>query len=271
MTDDTTTPLLSGVSSNSRDTRQHHRPESPPFQLSSESTPLLRHGGTYGITYGTDEDQRPSSASISQSPLDSEDSSKQRHRRWSVVIAIWALITAVVLILVFGFATPATVKEYTQEAAVFTPQKISIDSATSDGVSVRIQGDFSLDGSRVRRTIVRDIGRFATWIAKEIETSETKVDVNLPNYGNALLGSVFLPAVKVNIREGHSNYIDILANLQSGDVTDLRQVAEDWMSGRLAQLRVQGTANVDIRSGILKFANQIVTTEIILDGWPYQF
>lgn len=268
MTDDSTAPLLSRASSNSRDTSPHshkqdhqHQPDSSPFHLSSESTPLLRHEG---VSYGT-EDQRPSTAT-SHKTLESEGPTKRRRCHWPVVIAISILIVAVILALIFGFAAPAAVKDYAQEAAVFTPQKISFDSATSDGVSVRIQGDFSLDGSRVKRATVRRTGRLATWIAKEVETGETTVDVYLPEYDNVLLGRAFFPAVKVNIREGHSNYIDLIVNVQSGDVAGIRQVADEWMGGRLAQLRVQGQADVDIRSGILNFGNHLIAADFMLDG-----
>lgn len=271
MADDSTTPLLSGrESTNSRDTspylnKQRRGLGSAPFSLSSESTPLLSHEDPRGISYGT-ESQETSPVSASQNGADSENLGKQHRRRWPITIAISVLIAAVLLTLVFGFATPSAVKLYAQEAAVFTPQNISFDSATPEGLSVRIQGEFSLDGSRVSWGLARNTGRLATWIAKEVETSEIKVDVYLPEYNNILLGRAFLPAVKVNVREGHSNHIDILANLQSGDVDGIRQVADEWMNGRLAQLRVQGTANVDIRSGILKFGNQAITVNRLLDG-----
>ncbi|PCG92826.1 Protein of unknown function DUF3712 [Penicillium occitanis (nom. inval.)] len=264
MADDSTAPLLSRASTDSRDTsyshKHHHQgPDSPSFQLSSESTPLLRHENAYSISYGTD-NRRRSSASTTHSI---EDPTKHlRRRRWPVVIAITTLLAAVLSTLVFGFAAPTAVKHYAQEAAVFKPQRIALDSATSEGVSIRVQGDFSLDGSRVKHPFVRSTGRIATWIAKEVETSKTQVDVYLPEYDNVLLGRAFLPAVKVNIREGHSNFIDIVANLQSGDVAGIRQVADDWMNGRLAQLRVQGTADVNIRSGILKFGSQAITADL---------
>lgn len=268
LADDSTAPLLSRASTDSRDTsyshkHHHQRPDSPSFQLSSESTPLLRHEGTYGVSYGTD-NRRRSSASTTHSI---EDPTKHpRSRRWPIVIAITTLLAAVFLTLVFGFAAPAAFKQYAQEAAVFKPQRIALDSATSEGVSIRVQGDFSLDGSRVKHPFVRSSGRIATWIAKEVETGKMQVDVYLPEYDNVLLGRAFLPAVKVDIREGHSNFIDIVANLQSGDVAGIRQVADDWMNGRLAQLRVQGTADVNIRSGILKFGSQAITADLALTG-----
>jgi hypothetical protein len=267
MTDDPSAPLLGTASTKSRETspypnKQHRGPGSSSYTLSSESTPLLRHDDTREISYGT-EDQRRPSASTSH---DSEDPTKQRRRRWPITIAISSLIAAVLLTLVFGFAAPSAVKQYAQEAAVFTPQKISIDSATPEGVAVRIQGEFSLDGSRVGGALVRNTGRLATWVAREVETSEAQVDVYLPEYDHVLLGCVSLPAVKVIIREGQSNYIDILADFQSGDVDGIRQVADKWMSGRLNQLRVQGTANVDIRSGILKLGNQMITANRVLNG-----
>lgn len=268
MADDSTAPLLSRASTDSRDTsyshkHHHQQPDSPSFQLSSESTPLLRHEGTYGISYGTDNPRRPS-ASTTHSI---EGPTKHpRSRRWPIVIAITTLLAAVILTLVFGFAAPAAVKQYAQEAAVFKPQRIALDSATSEGVSIRVQGEFSLDGSRVKLPFVRRTGRIATWIAKEVETGKTQVDVYLPEYDNVLLGRAFLPAVKVNIREGHSNIIDIVANLQSGDVAGIRQVADDWMDGRLSQLRVQGTAEVNIRSGILRFGSQSITADLAFTG-----
>lgn len=272
MADDSTAPLLSRASSSSRDTsyshkHHHQRSNSPSFQLSSESTPLLQHEGTNGVSYGTDNRRRSSASSTTHSI---EDPTKHpRSRRWPVVIAITILIAAVLALLMFGFAAPAAVKQYAQEAVVFKPQRIALDSATSDGVFIRVQGDLSLDGSRVKHPFVRSTGRFATWIAKEIETGETQVDVYLPEYENVLLGRAFLPAVKVDIREGHSNSIDIVANLQTGDVAGIRQVADDWMNGRLAQLRVQGTADVNIRSGILKFGSQAITADLALTGWFY--
>ncbi|OKL59225.1 hypothetical protein UA08_05673 [Talaromyces atroroseus] len=271
MIDDPSAPLLGRAPTNSRDTsphpsKQHREFGSSSFILSSESAPLLRHDDSRSISYGT-EDQRRPSTSTSRSAVDSEDPPRRRRRpSWPINIAVSSLIAAVLLTLVFGFAAPSAVKQYAQEAAVFTPQKISIDSATSEGVSVRIQGEFLLDGSRVSGALIRSTGRFATWIAREVETSDAQVDVYLPEYDNVLLSRASLPAVKVNIREGHSNYINILADLQSGDVDGIRQVADKWMGGRLTQLRVQGTANVDIKSGILKFGSQIITADKVLDG-----
>lgn len=131
---------------------------------------------------------------------------------------------------------------------------------------MRVQGNVTLDGHRVSQKPVRDIGRFATWIAKEVEIGESQVDVYLPEYDNALLGTASLPTVKINIREGHVNYIDILAELQSGDVAGIRQVADDWMSGRLGELRVKSIANVAIKSGILNIGQQAISADIQIDG-----
>jgi hypothetical protein len=158
------------------------------------------------------------------------------------------------------------VKEYAQQAVFFSPQKLSIDSATSSGISLRVQGNVTLDGHRVSQKPVRDIGRLATWFAREVEIGESKVDVYLPEYDNVLLGTASLPAVKLNIREGHVNYVDILAELQSGDVAGIRQVADDWMSGRLGELRVKSIANVAIKSGILDIGQQAISADMKIDG-----
>lgn len=280
MVDDGMAPLLSRASTDEEDASRanghhhHHRPrsESPSFFLSSESTPLLRHEDANGISYGTRSRTLSSASAASHPAYAEEESSKHRRSgRWPIIIAITLLIIAVILTLVFGFVAPAAIKQYAQEAAVFKPQKISLDSATADGISVRIEGEFLLDASRVNRPFARGTGQVVTWIAKEVETSEMKVDVYLPEYNNVLLGSAYLPSVMLNIRQGYSNQIDIVANLHSGDVAGVRQVADDWMSGRLSRLLVQGIANLDIRSGILKFENQNIAADVVLTGKPLFF
>lgn len=252
-----------------RNTSQH-RSISSSFDPDSESAPLLQGGGdNQRSLYGGVEDRsRPASLALRNSPEFGEPThqGKRQQRRWPIVVALSFLTISILLILTLGFAAPVAVKDYAQQAVVFSPQKLSIDSATSSGVSLRVQGNVTLDGHRVGQKHVRDIGRFATWIAREVEIGESKVDVYLPEYDNVLLGTASLPSVKLNIREGHVNYIDILADLQSGDVAGIRQVADDWMSGRLGELRVKSIANVAIKSGILNIGQQAISADMQIDG-----
>lgn len=273
MADESTTPLLDRASSQLRHVSPH--PASPPgsshsarsnvqrkrsrsFELSSEWTPLLQRRDEDLSRYGTETQDR----SLSPTP---HDPAKGR-RPWPTFVALASLTVAVLLILVFGFVAPSTVKEYAEKAAVFQPQKISIDSATLSGVRARVQGEFFLDGSRVQSKPVRDLGRFATWIAREIETGGTEMQVYLPEYGNVLLGTASLPPVKLNIRDGHVNQVDVLTDLQLGDVRRIRQVANDWLEGRLGQLRIKGTATVGLKSGLLDLGTQVISETLTFDS-----
>jgi hypothetical protein len=244
--------------------RSQHRSISS-FDPDSESAPLLQ--GQRSLYGGIEDSSRPASLALRNPPEFGESRNEdKRQRQWPILVALSFLTISVLLILILGFVAPVAVKEYAQQAVVFSPQKLSIDSATSSGISLRVQGNVTLDGHRVSQKTVRDIGRLATWIAREVEIGESKVDIYLPEYDDVLLGTASVPVVKLNIREGHVNYIDILAELQSGDVAGIRQVADDWMSGRLGELRVKSIANVAIKSGILNIGQQAVSADMKIDG-----
>ena len=153
-----------------------------------------------------------------------------------------------------------------RKALVFEPDRLSIDSLTSFGVRARIQGDFWLDASRVRRKPIRDLGRFATWVAREAETGESEVKVYLPGYSNTLLGTARIPAVKVNIRNVHYNHLDIFTDLKPGEVEGIRAVADDFLAGRLKQLDVQAVARVPLKSGLLKLGTQTISQIMSFKG-----
>lgn len=187
-------------------------------------------------------------------------------QRWPTIVALSALTLAALLILSLGFAGPALVKEYSKEALVFEPTNISIESFTATGVQARFQGDFVLDASRVQRKPVRDFGRIGTWIAREIETEESEIKVYLPDYDNILVGTATLPPIKVNIRAGHVNHIDFVSDLQPGQLVEIRQVANDWLSGQLEQLRVEGMTTVDLKSGWFSLGAQTISESLLLQG-----
>jgi hypothetical protein len=89
-----------------------------------------------------------------------------------------------------------------------------------------------MDASRVKNEHVRNLGLFGTWIAKKVESKESKVEVYLPEYGNILVGTAAVPRVVVDIQNGHITPIDFLAELTPGDMDGIRQVANDWLEGR---------------------------------------
>ena len=171
-----------------------------------------------------------------------------------------------IAILGLCFAAPAVVEEYAKEAIVFEPTNLSIDSFTTTGVKARIQGDFKLDGSRVHRKSVRDLGRAGTWIARAVESKQSYVEVYLPEYGGILLGTATVPPIVVNIRDGVTTHVDFLADLSAGDLDGLRRMANEWLEGRIGSLSVRGVADVPLKSGLFGLGTQTISETVVFRG-----
>ena len=230
-------------------------PSSPP---PSEQTPLLQDDEqSYRNTNGAASPAVQSLQSVSD---------QKKHHRAPTIIALSFLSLAVLVILCIGFAAPAVVQEYAKEALVVQPEKLSIDSFTANGVRARIQATFYLDASRVRRKAVRDLGRFTTFIAREVESGPSHVRVTLPEYGGVLLGTAQVPPVKVNVRNGHSNRVDILTDLKPGDIDGIRAIAKDWLDGRLGSFSVKAIADLSLKSGIFPLGQQSIMQEMRFDA-----
>ena len=224
-----------------------------------ESTPLLSRADEHRAYHNDPADPSSPAASSLRSLQHSVKESKREIRRWSTVFAVTLLCLIVLTILGLGFAAPAVVEEYARESVTFKPTNLSIDSFTAKGVKARIQGDFSLDGSKVRKKSVRDLGRAGAWIARRVEARHLDVQVVLPEYGDLLLGTAEIPSIVVDVRDGHTTHIDIIADLEAGDTEAIIRTGRDWVDGRLDRLRVLGQANVGLRSGIFSFGTQSVT------------
>ena len=278
MADESTAPLLDRASTPTLD--RPSSPVEPPASsplgrqrknakqpsLLSESTPLLRRGNDLP-RYGGEEQPTSSSPAASHHSLLHEATYEVKGRpRWPLLLAIALLALAAVAIVASGFVVPSVVKEYAQEAAVFTPKEFSIESTTRIGVRARIKGEFRLDSSRVQKQSVRNIGRFVTGIARMVETSESEAQVYLPEYGNVFVGTASLPPVKLKIGDGQVNFVDILTDLRPGDVAGLRRVANDWLEGRIGQLRLKGTVTFMLKSGLLSLGSQVLSDIVSFDG-----
>ena len=237
---------------------------------SSESTPLLsREDGDNRPSYSGTEAANGTASPATQSLRSLQDgsSTKTKHqKRWATILSLSILSIVVVLILCLGFAAPAVVEEYAKEAIVFEPTNLAIDSFTATGVRARVEGDFVLDATRVKKKSVRDLGKAGTWIAKEIESTATELKVYLPSYENLLLGTAKLPSIKLNIQSQHVNHISIGVDLAPGDVDGLRRLANDWLDGDLGQLKVLGIAQVGLKSGIFRLPQQTISQSLIFEG-----
>lgn len=232
--------------------------DEPTNDQASENTPLL----------SLDDEERTYSHANGVSASDSLRShgESKKPRRWATAVALSVLSLTVLAILGLGFAAPAVIEEYTKEALVFEPTNLSIDSFTGEGVVARIQGTFTLDGTRVRKKSVRNLGRVGTWLAKEVESDKSTVKVYLPEYGNLVLGTADVSPMKVNVRDRHWNHIDFLTELRPGNVEGARRIANDWLDGKLTRLVVKGVARVPLKSGIFRLGTQTVEAMIGFEG-----
>ncbi|KAL4927175.1 uncharacterized protein BDV17DRAFT_133517 [Aspergillus undulatus] len=266
MTDEESRPLLGEHHDESyhREASSINR-ERRSFEVSSESTPLLHRRNDDLSTYGGIESPRASSPASATASSDDDPKKPRNKVGWTVVCGLFT-VGAIIVILILAFIVPALAKQYVKEAAVFEPTNLSVESATSDGVRTRVQANVVLDANRVRSGPVKNIGRFVTWVGREVETDQSHVDVYLPEYGNLLVGSASLPPLKVSIRNGHVNHLDFEANLVAGKVEGLRSIAVDWLEGRLESLLLQGRATLRLRSGLLSLGEQTLIDSITYKG-----
>ena len=254
------TSPISRASTKSKHSIQSRHPE--------EATPLLSQDAEpqdYGDAPTRGQASSPAASSLRS--LQNGGSTKGKRRtRWPTIIALAILGLIFFLILCLGFAAPALVEEYAKEAMVFEPTDLSIDSFTGTGVRARIQGKFKLDGSKVRRKPVRDLGRAGTWIARKVESRQSQVEVYLPEYDDMLLGMAIVPPIVVNIRDGHVTHIDFLCDLMAGEIDGIRRMANEWLEGRIAKLSIRGVADVSLKSGIFPLGTQSLSETILFDG-----
>lgn len=255
-----------------------HRSASPESQRSrqlgraSEQTPLLtreerpqerEEEGEELLLNGAARSNDVATASLRSA---GQSQSQKKSRRWPSIAALLTLCLLIVVIIIGAFFVPSMVQEYAMQAMVFEPESVAIDSFTATGVRARVQGDFHMDASKVRRKSIRDIGRFATWFAKEVESGESRLGVSLPEYGNLALGYAVVPPIKLNIRNGHDQHLDFITSLEPGEVEGIRRIANDWIEGRLGQLRVQGKIDLALKSGLFSLGRQSVTQTMVFSG-----
>ncbi|KAL6158489.1 hypothetical protein ACJBU6_02601 [Exserohilum turcicum] len=268
--DNTRTPSLRPASHKSA--RSSRSTRSQQSSRTTEETPLLseQHVDDDCDRDDDDEDDEPTPAtrSLRRSLSGSSDKAAKGSlwkKRWPSILALITLCLVVILIML-GFLAKESIEEYSMQAADFRPTKLSMDGLTRHGAKVRVQGDFTMDASKVKKQSVRNLGRLGTWIAREAETGPFDADVYLPEYGNVLVGTAKIPGLRVNIRNGHTTHVVFDATVQPGSPDGIRNVANDWIDGRLGQIRLKGKAWVPLRSGVLNIGRQLVEQSVVFQS-----
>ncbi|KAH0543844.1 hypothetical protein FGG08_001883 [Glutinoglossum americanum] len=267
MSDNPASPLLgSSRPSSMTSSRQNGAPRS------TETTPLLSREEDHEQEDGEqfqDGDLSPAASwlrSLQERFRGNTPAKRLDPSRWPSAMALVLLTIVVFVIMALGFFAPAVVERYAKEAAVFEPTKLSIDSFTATGVRARVQGTFVLDASRVETNAVRNLGRMGTWMAGKIATGESKVRVYLSDYEDTLLGTATIPGIVVGVRNGQVTNVDIVAHIEPGEIGGIRTIANDWLEGKLKRLRLQGKADVGLKSGIFSLGTQTVSETLVFEG-----
>ncbi|KAI1765820.1 hypothetical protein GGR53DRAFT_488432 [Hypoxylon sp. FL1150] len=261
-------PLLSSTSTSKTTSTSHKQTVNTKRSVTSESTPLLSSSSSTARYDGeADEHDREEAISTEPRPSDAASSrSTKKSRRWPSFIAMGILGIVVIVIIVLAFIVPEAVQEYAQQAAVIEPTNLALESITTNGVRARIQANFYLDGSRVTNDHVRRVGRATTWVAYQLESDQTKVNVRLPEYDNVLLGSAVVPPLVVNLRDGDVTSFDFVAEIIPGDVEGIRIIANEWLEGRLEKLRLNGEADLSIKSGIVPLGTHTISESLVFEA-----
>ncbi|KAK2047473.1 hypothetical protein LZ31DRAFT_551301 [Colletotrichum somersetense] len=228
----------------------------------SESAPLLSSSSATPRYDGEQDDPETSRAPS----LASNRPQTKSSRRWASIISISVLILLVIGIMAGCFFVPSAVQEYAKQAAVVEPTNLALESITADGVRARLQANFRLDGSRVHDTTSRRIGKFTTWVARQLGTEKTTVGVYLPEYDGALLGTAVVPPLTISVVDGQTTAIDFIAELSPGDPEAYRRIANEWLDGKIDQLKVLGKADIPLKSGIFPLGTHSVSEVLVFEA-----
>lgn len=271
MDPESTSPLL--ATSNNRPSsnsskRSDHAHESTPLLSQTDGVP--GYDGDEAVRNSEDGEAVSSPAEESLRSLDMNGRGPTKKtksaRRWLIILAVFLLGSIAVGVILVALLVPPILEEYAKESVVLEPTNLSVDKFTSSGLSVRVQGYFRLDAARVKDTNRRNIGKLVTSVARYVDSDEFNVELYLPEYDNLLIGTVAVPPYVVDVRDGHSTLLNFTSSVKPGDVDGMRQVANDWFTGHLKQLRVQGKADVGLKYGSIPIGTPSVVESYIVEG-----
>lgn len=72
--------------------------------------------------------------------------------------------------------------------------------------------------------------------------------------------------MKVNIRNGHTTHVSFVTSVKPGSPDGIREIANDYIEGRLGQIRIKGKAEVPVRSGLINIGKQLVEQSMVFQS-----
>ena len=192
--------------------------------------------------------------------------SPPKKRRWCTFIVLILLCVVSLGILLIGFFAPAAAERYAREAVILNVTSISVESFTHDGMKVRVKADVKVDASRVNNGFVRNMGKVGTLAVRVISIEEGWLNVFLLDNKTTPLGKVKLPPMVVDVQDGHTNSYDIFTDVEPVSLETAKKLAEDYLDGNLHSVKLMGTTELNMRSGILPLGNQRLSETLEIEG-----
>lgn len=192
----------------------------------------------------------------------------ERALRWPSTVALLILCGSIVALLSIVFFAPTAAEQYTQQATVLDISSLSIHSFTEKGLKVKARGTVNVDASRVKNAGVRLLGRIGARIVGKVYVQPFEMRARLPDYQNALLGIADMPAIIIDIRNGHSTVLDLVCKTEPGSLDAIRLLANDFVSGNLHRVKVLGEIDIRIKTGLITLGPQRIAQEFIFKDIP---
>ncbi|RKF57721.1 putative pre-rrna processing protein [Erysiphe neolycopersici] len=192
--------------------------------------------------------------------------SRKEASRWPTLISIIITVSLTVAILLLVFIAPSFIEEYAKQAVSIKPTKLSVDSFTSRGLKARVQADFRVDASQVPNKYLRNFGRLSTWIAKEVRSDPSKVQVFLPDYDNLHICTVTVPRIQVDIRDNRTTPLELLIDIALEDKNGIHLIANEWLEGGLDRIQVLVQATISLKSGMISLPAQPISRLLVFEG-----
>jgi hypothetical protein len=243
-------------------------PRSTAEDGSTENTPLLSTAAVDPSHHGVREENacRQNGNGDLRSGVFLPKRSGRRRKAISIVVLLMLVLAIAAGCITAAIVVPSAVEAYAKQAAVLEPTNLSLESITTGGVRARIQANVRLDGNRVNDDRTRRIGRAVTWLVGGIQCEQTSIRVYLPDYQKALLGTATVPPLAIRLVDGQNNALDFVAELAPGDAESIRNIANEWLEGRLETLRVQGETDLHLKSGIMPLGTHFVSESLTFEG-----
>lgn len=240
------------------------KPNARPEERAAESEPLLATDADAADTsYGS---QTVTGDAASDAPSSQGPAKPKSKRRWPSLVAMLLLGSVFIVVIVLGFLVPPAVQTYIEKAVVLEPTALSLDSISFTGIRARVQGNFRMDASRVEDNTARRIGRIAMSIMRTVGAEQTHIQIFVPGYGDAMVGSAVVPSLDLNLVDGQNTFIDVVADMKLGDNASIKKIVNDWLTGKISELEVRSATALQLKSGFIPLGTHDIVETMVLEG-----